>query len=302
MALVIMDKQPTYFPPIFDPDYITGEHGVENPVTGAIYGAYGLTVVDFDKKISNVYNLWNRDRTFGSGYSLKYRRPPSPPPDTVEELQPEDVLNIVGLLITPETLILRQGVSYDLTYELLVVNKTSNDYSLSLSAGDLTATSSTLRFAFSQNNFVVASGTDELILLAVQILPTDVGIKNIQVGGVTEGGMFVEPGLSEIFLDPDAADVLLYQVNGSSVYNFSVGSPVTESFTSSYGIGLPEIWGVNDLDFLTRHGLEFNVDGILSGTTVLGPPETESVMVFVEQDIGSGAKMYASKILVLNVF
>lgn len=71
MPLIIINQQPSYFPPIFEPGYITGEAEVENPYTGTLYGAYGLTVDDYENQKNDADILWTRrQRTFGSGESI----------------------------------------------------------------------------------------------------------------------------------------------------------------------------------------------------------------------------------------
>jgi hypothetical protein len=84
VALVIMDRQPTYFPDIFEPGYISGEHSVINPLTGAEYGAYGLTVTDANQRSDEMARLWTRKQpSFGSGYSLRKRHRDIPERETL---------------------------------------------------------------------------------------------------------------------------------------------------------------------------------------------------------------------------
>jgi hypothetical protein len=100
---------------------------------------------------------------------------------------------------------------------------------------------------------------------------------------------------------PDADDVLLYEVNGPEMYTFSAGSPVHEQFTTDYRIGTPEVWGMNSVDFLEAHGLEFSPNGVLSAPGgVFGPPDNQEVVVFVEQEIGEDLKSTVAAIKVVT--
>src|SRR3954451_7328942 len=88
MPLITAD-QVTYFPPIFEPEYESGSHGEINPLTGAVYGAYGLTIIDYEKRSAALIRLSDRTHPKGSAYGNKQKFVPVPAPDFVEDFPPE---------------------------------------------------------------------------------------------------------------------------------------------------------------------------------------------------------------------
>jgi hypothetical protein len=55
----------------FKPGYIPGEAEVLDPYTGVLYSAYGLTVEDAQERSDYQRRLWEKNRTFGSGRSVR---------------------------------------------------------------------------------------------------------------------------------------------------------------------------------------------------------------------------------------
>jgi hypothetical protein len=293
-------EQVQYFKPIFEPDYNVGEHGVVNPLTGALYGAYGLTVIDARKRSNELQRLWDRQHTKGSAYNNKQKFAPLPEPDMVSEFPPEDTRGIIAIFLLPESLYIQSGVPYDLTIEVLLGNKTPVDVVINLEAVDLNYNSDTM-LVFNQSSLFLPSGTESVAMLAVKILDNATGEKTIQVMGTTDTDLMVDSGECVMDIQPYNASPVFYQVDGPEFYTLNISDPVNLEFTTSNGMGEQEFWECDNPLFLQTHNLEFSDTGILSSTGVTGPPGTYQVTLFVEQTTSFGTKLYASKIFVISV-
>jgi hypothetical protein len=299
---LIMMSQPTYFPPVFEPDYTTGEHGVINPLSGATYGAYGLTIVDYEKRSARAYQLWDRTSPKGSAYKNRQKPPPVPPPDLVEQFPPQDTRGIVSVFAIPSGFSLQAGTGYDLTLEVVVGNKTPTDLVVSLNALDITSDDGALTFVFDQTSFLLLSATEATVLLTVKVPSTVVDQRTIQIGGESSSNIMVQPSQCILDIQPTNPVGNLYQVNGPDFYDLSIGDSLNLAFTTSNGVGQQETWEFNDPFFLQTHNMTFDESsGVLTSPSISGPAGVYQVAVFVEQADIYGKKIYSSKIIEISL-
>lgn len=219
------------------------------------------------------------------------------------QLPQERSQNQVVLEFEPAHWDIPSGHPYDLTSRLLIKNHSSSPFLVDLVILDSTPG---LVAEFSNDLFTLMSGTHETILVSIKVGVGDSGRKFLSIGAVPGSGFVtVIPAAAVVNLDAGAAPYLgYYQITGASTYSFNVGYTITTpiQFATMNGIGSTESWGVNDVEFLSRHGLRFSQDGKLtSDPQVVGDPEEKSIMFFVEQSNSSGGKSYASKIVTLTI-
>jgi hypothetical protein len=213
------------------------------------------------------------------------------------QLPQEKLQNRVVFEFIPSNFDIKSGFAYDLTFQLLIKNSSLSPFLVELIILDDTSLSITSEF--NRNFFTVVSGFQEVVLVAVKVLNGDSGREVLSIGNNPVANTTpVIPAEAVINLDPSALTTILYQITGAATYTFSRGSSVSVMFTTVNGAGNPESWGINDIGFLSRHGLRLSQAGLLSTDSVVtGSTGSEFVMFFVEQTLPSGGKSYASKII-----
>jgi hypothetical protein len=219
------------------------------------------------------------------------------------QLPYKDAPDPLEMSITPIHWDLKTGFFYDLTCEVYLTNRSSQDQVMGLvsSVSHLDGVNQVVS-TLERGTILVRSGTTEVVLLALTVSAYQAARSDVTVTAATVDGKTTLLQRVMVNCDPNAQSPVFYQIMTASTLTIHRNTSVSMQFSTANGEEGPEIWGVNDPEFLSDHGMRFTASGVLkSDGNVLGPLTEHSVLFTVRKETGVRTRQYATKVIDLVI-